>query len=140
FIYENSKKEGDEQIAPIYVVGVDGNSLTLQNIGDCSSQPELLKDNYTDVQNKGFEKICEEFSKKNPMGRLSILSGKPGTGKTFFIRSLISKIRNRKAIVIPSNNLETLNAPQLISLFIDEKDDMSHVQDLDDNKNKQTGF
>src|SRR3972149_1038249 len=66
----------------------DGPSYTLSAIGKVTSPFEEI--NYNDNIIKAFKHIDEELKVDSPCGRLSILHGLPGTGKSFFIKGLIS--------------------------------------------------
>ena len=76
---------------------------------------EFDKDNYNDdIPN---DKICEFIEKEDESG-LIILHGNPGSGKSYYIRSLINDHRNKEWVYIDTQDFETLcnNKQYLLSL------------------------
>lgn len=51
---------------------------------------EIDPDNYTPEVVQKFEMVRREISADKPRGRVAIITGYPGTGKTFLIRALLS--------------------------------------------------
>jgi len=89
-----------------------------------STEKTLIKDNYDKSVVDSFDYIVDEFSSQNPSGRLAILSGETGTGKTFYIRGLIeefNKHSNVSVVFLPSKFISQVDSPSLIPLFIEHK-------------------
>lgn len=61
-----------------------------------------------------FDHIIEDLQSKNPCGRLIILGGMPGVGKTSFLASLISMQLNVTPLLIQSTVFAELTLPNLI--------------------------
>jgi len=51
-----------------------------------------LKKNYLPEVIEDIEYVIKSFSKTPPGGRIAILNGEPGTGKTHLIRSFLSRM------------------------------------------------
>ena len=84
------------------------------------SKPKLnIEDNYNDDFKDVHETIIKRLSKKNDKG-LVLLHGKPGTGKTSYIRYLISKIK-KDVIFLPPNmaNILTTNINNNLQISTD---------------------
>lgn len=74
------------------------------------SKPKLnIEDNYNDDFKDIHETIFRRLSKKNDKG-LVLLHGKPGTGKTSYIRYLISSLK-KSVIFLPPNMAVQLLIP-----------------------------
>lgn len=94
------------------------------------SQPKLeLNDNYNDDFSDVHNIILKRLLKKNDKG-LVLLHGKPGTGKTSYIRFLITHL-NKKVIFLPPNMASALTNPNLISTLIDNPNSIVVIEDAE---------
>lgn len=91
----------------------------------------FISDNYMPEIRESFDRIGKVFSEKNPAGRLVILHGPPGSGKTFFIRGLMEKMENVKCLLVPARLAVQMEDPTFISTLIEELE-----LDSDDTENK----
>src|SRR3990167_2873868 len=69
----------------------------------------LIRENYTQNVLDGYDHIIQQLASEKPNGRLHLLEGKPGTGKSRLVSSLILDT-NARFIIVPS-----LEASQLVS-------------------------
>ena len=85
--------------------------------------------------NEGFEKIHdiiqERLSSPDDKG-IVLLHGDPGTGKTSYIRYLISKIENKKVIFLSPDLANSITGPDLMSLLINHKNSVLIIEDAED--------
>lgn len=81
---------------------------------------KFVADNYTLEVQEGFTKLVENIQAENPFGRLSILTGTPGTGKTFFIKGLIEEFDKVKFVMVDPQIMVNISGPQLINAFLNE--------------------
>ena len=94
------------------------------------SKPRLnLEDNYNDDFKDIHETIIRRLSKKNDKG-LVLLHGKPGTGKTSYIRYLISSLK-KNVIFLPPNMASAITNPNLISVLIDNPNSIFVIEDAE---------
>lgn len=84
----------------------------------------LIKDNYTPEVQADYKKALKALTDKEPFGRLVILDGPQGTGKSYAVRAFCQDVPSDKAkfIWVPSNMVSGLAGPNLASLLLD------HVQ------------
>jgi hypothetical protein len=75
-----------------------------------------IDDNYNDDFKEVHRIILKRLSKKNDKG-LVLLHGTPGTGKTSYIRYLISVLK-KDVIFLPPNMAGAITNPDLISILI----------------------
>lgn len=104
-----------EKESKLYCLVNNGGNLYLQDF-KLVSQP-LVLDNYHEHLTSQVEHLCAEITSKNPCGKLTIISGEPGTGKTFLIKGIIEKIPDCVCVFLPANSIESIASPQLIPVF-----------------------
>jgi hypothetical protein len=94
------------------------------------SKPKLnIEDNYNDDFNEIHKTILKRLLKKNDKG-LVLLHGKPGTGKTSYIRYLVS-ILKKDVIFLPPNMAGAIANPELISVLIDNPNSVFVIEDAE---------
>jgi hypothetical protein len=94
------------------------------------SRPKLkIEDNYNDDFNEIHQTILKRLLKKNDKG-LVLLHGKPGTGKTSYIRYLVS-ILKKDVIFLPPNMAGLITNPELISVLIDNPNSVFIIEDAE---------
>jgi hypothetical protein len=82
-------------------VGVGGHVLERNNY-----DPEVLE---------GYDRIKAELKAANPRGRLTILNGPAGTGKTYLIRGLLQEVTGTVFVVVPPHALPSLSEPAALT-------------------------
>lgn len=105
------------------MTGIETKSLQI-------TKPRLsIEDNY----NKDFKEIhrtiLKRLSRKNDKG-LVLLHGKPGTGKTSYIRYLIASLK-KDVIFLPPNMASAITNPNLISILIDNPNSIFVIEDAE---------
>lgn len=80
---------------------------------------EIEKTNYDSSVIESYGDIVKQFSLPEPSGRLLLLKGLPGTGKTYFVRNIIRDVYGDK-IFIPSNMAGDLSGPELFRVLLNE--------------------
>lgn len=93
-------------------------------------KPKLkIEDNYNDDFVEIHKTIYKRLSKNNDKG-LVLLHGKPGTGKTSYIRYLIGLLK-KKVIFLPPNLASAITNPELLSVLIDEPNSIFVIEDAE---------
>lgn len=90
--------------------------LTLSPLGSFTKQ--LVRRNYEPRVLEAFDHAACCLQLKSPCGRLIVLSGAPGTGKTYLVRGLIETVKGMQFVVIPSVTLPALTQPALLRLLM----------------------
>ena len=94
------------------------------------SKPKLsIDDNYNDDFKETHSIIFKRLSTKNQNG-LVLLHGKPGTGKTSYIRYLISTIK-KNVIFLPPSMASAITNPYLINILIDNPNSIFVIEDAE---------
>lgn len=92
-------------------------SYGLNFVGRLSAK--FVEENYDDRTQKAYRFVKEQLTSDNPLGRLVLLHGYPGTGKSYFIRSLICDLPDTNTVLIPPSLLGSLSGPELIECITD---------------------
>jgi len=88
-----------------------------------------IDENYNDDFIEVHKLIFKRLSKKQDKG-IVLLHGKSGTGKTFYIRYLISILR-KQVIFLPPDVAEKITSPALISLLISNPNSIFVIEDAE---------
>lgn len=94
-----------------------------------SHQKVNVNDNYNDDFMDVHRTILDRLSRKNDKG-LVLLHGRPGTGKTYYIRFLLSLVK-KKVIFLPPNMASSITNPELISVLIENPNSIFVIEDAE---------
>lgn len=94
------------------------------------AEPNLsIEDNYNDDFDNVNKQIIKRLKKDKDKG-LVLLHGKPGTGKTSYIRYLVSTVK-KKVIFLPPNMAAAITDPNLISVLIQNPNSILVIEDAE---------
>jgi ATP-dependent 26S proteasome regulatory subunit len=102
------------------IVKLPSGAFDIKSMGDGSSP--LIADNYLPEVIEDVDFVIKSFQKVPPAGRICILNGEPGTGKTHLIRSILTQL-DCVFLIIPSNMIESLDKPEFTPLLMKVKDE-----------------
>lgn len=103
----------------IYVISSNSSGLVLSSLG--SLKYNFIRDNYEEKVLGGFDHIVTEYNKETPNGRISIVNGIPGSGKTNLLKGIISSVKNSNVVLLPAKFVVELDSPSIVSLLIEER-------------------
>lgn len=104
----------------VFTIIKTSSGFDIKNMGDGSST--LITDNYLPEVLEDVDFVIKSFKKTPPAGRICILNGEPGTGKTHLIRSILMQL-DCVFLIIPSNMIESLDKPEFVPLLMNIKND-----------------
>jgi ATPase family associated with various cellular activities (AAA) len=123
--FKKRKKKLSNEIALLTNSGRGIGLTTLKII-----KPKLkIEDNYNDDFKEIHEIIYKRLSKNNNKG-LILLHGKPGTGKTSYIRFLISSVK-KKVIFLPPNMANAIANPELLTILVENPNSIFVIEDAE---------
>lgn len=88
-----------------------------------------IEDNYNNDFKEIHDTIIKRLNNKNDKG-LVLLHGKPGTGKTSYIKYLVGIIK-KKIIFLPPNMASAITNPDLMSIMIDNSNSIFVIEDAE---------
>ena len=104
----------------VYTFITDGQSLKLSRMAKVAGLP-LVRENYSEQVIKDYDHIIRDVVSSDPCGRLSILDGVPGTGKTHLIRGMIHEVTDALWVLIPATMIVDMTKPEFIPVLSDTK-------------------
>jgi len=120
------KKKHEEPEIMLLVKGYDGLETKILPI----TKPKLtIEDNYNSDFLPIHKTILRRLQKENDKG-LVLLHGKPGTGKTSYIRYLIT-ILKKDVIFLPPNMAGSITDPGLMSVMIENPNSVFVIEDAE---------
>ncbi|MCC7384675.1 MAG: AAA family ATPase [Deltaproteobacteria bacterium] len=75
----------------------------------------LVRENYVSEVVSAADVVVREYSAEAPFGRLVLVQGEPGTGKTYLVRGILNQIPDADVLLIPPSLTDALVGPNLIS-------------------------
>ncbi len=96
---------------------------------EITRQKVSITENYNDDFQEVHQIILKRLTRKNDKG-IVLLHGKPGTGKTSYIRHLISSVK-KDVIFLPPNMASSITNPDLISILIDNPNSIFVIEDAE---------
>jgi energy-coupling factor transporter ATP-binding protein EcfA2 len=105
----------------VFAIVRSGSNLKTHQIGYAGVP--LERGNYTDQVIADYEYVVQDFNSKSPSGRIVILDGSPGSGKTYLTRSLLMAVPEATFILVPPAMVNSLGAPELLPLLVKNKAD-----------------
>ncbi|MFZ4600008.1 MAG: AAA family ATPase [Terrimicrobiaceae bacterium] len=97
----------------------------------------FLPENYNQDVVEKYNYVVSELTKDEPRGRLVLLEGLPGTGKTRMVRSLVCDLmESSTCILVPPSLMDSLSGPEFAMTLVRLKTEGKHIvlilEDADD--------
>jgi hypothetical protein len=110
------KKRNNDEPGTVHILGETENGLRLFELGYAGVSFE--KENYEEGVASSFDYVIEELESSAPSGRLTLLGGIPGSGKTYFLRGLVNQVKNAIFVFVPAQMVELLSNPSFIPTLL----------------------
>lgn len=111
-LLREEETSGDE----IFLLKSDKNGVSLTPVG--TAKTKYIGNNYSPLVREKYAHLTEDLTSNEPCGRLSILSGEPGTGKTFLVKSLLSTELNVSFILVKPDAIESISDPASVPALL----------------------
>ena len=100
-----------------------GGGVTTRTLGIAAFPVE--RGNYQEEVLRDYDRACVELSSKTPNGRLLLIAGEPGTGKTYLLRGLVKEVSASAFVIVQPDTLASLSGPGLLSSVMSLREDRS---------------
>lgn len=108
-----------ERANEVYMMVRSMGELSLRR---CDHPPTPLQpDCYTESALNAWAVVRAQALDPNPRGRLGLLSGPPGTGKTYLIRSLLGDLGDHTVIIVPAGLIDQVSGPDLMAVLLEQQ-------------------
>jgi hypothetical protein len=75
----------------------------------------LKEENYNPEVLVGYRRVAADLQSQNPKGRIAIFNGRPGTGKTYLLRSLLQELGSKtKFVYVAPSDVIKLTSPSTL--------------------------
>ena len=126
--FQFAKVKSDKQPEISIIVNVEMEGLQKRNLSIVKNELNL-SDNYNDDFLPIHETIIKRLTTDNDKG-IVLLHGKPGTGKTSYLRHLIGRL-NKNVIYITPSMASTLLDPSFLDFVIKNKNSIFIIEDAE---------
>ena len=113
----------DENAGIVYTLAKKQGTYVVNQTGTAGIP--LERGNYSDVVLDGYDFIVSEMNTDSPTGRLTVLSGSPGTGKTYIVRSLLRESKDATFVLISPHLVKELGDPEILPCLTALKEDVT---------------
>lgn len=113
----------DPRKGMVFTLAKTMHGYNLTSIGLAGNPIE--RTNYSHKVLASYDHIVEDLNSEAPSGRISIMAGPPGTGKTYLIRSLLSEVPKAAFVIVPPHLVEDLGSPEILPSLTAAKNEMN---------------
>lgn len=113
-------KESDKPDRDVRLLVYRNGELAAERGGDVSAPFEY--DNYPANVAAAFDQVVEFLEDPEPSGRLTLLEGPPGTGKSYFLKGLMHSVTKCTFVYVPAVLIGSLTGPTLMQVILDLKE------------------
>lgn len=105
-----------EKTGHIYAIVRHGMNLSLSSIGNAGIP--LVDGNYTPKVMEDYKYVIGDLQSETPSGRITIMRGPAGTGKTHLIRAMLMEVPDAMFVLISPEVVTDLAGPELLPLLM----------------------
>ena len=147
FYDRNNVKPADRARGSVFMLANGPDGLTMSPLGKITEV--LERGNYADAVLDAFDHVLLDISDPNPCGRLVVIHGPPGSGKTYLVRGLVQAAKGVRFVMVPASIVPSITGPGLADLFarqsvptvlVIEDADMLLARRMTDNMNSICGM
>lgn len=130
-LIKDSYKKPEKEPNNLWLVAQDNNGFHLNKYKIKPMDDFDIAKHYNDDFLRS-DKLITEFIEDRDRSGLIILHGEKGTGKTTYIRNIISKHPDSRFVFVPSNMIRLLGEPTFGNFLMSLKNDIIILEDCED--------
>lgn len=120
YVKPNAKEKGS-----IYAVMPSGTGYEIRRVGQLGK--ELERGNYSEEVLKKYDFAVRDLQSPDPRGRMVILSGKQGTGKSHLVYAMLAALDSATVVMIPTAMVRELSGPVMLDVLLRGRSQLSMV-------------
>lgn len=105
-----------ERTGHIYAITKYGPNLNLSSLGNAGIP--LVAGNYTPKVMEDYKHVLKDLQSEVPSGRITVMRGSPGTGKTHLIRAMLLEVTDALFVLVNPDMIVDLAGPELLPLLL----------------------
>lgn len=117
--YFESQWATPEATGHIYAIMRHGMHLQLSSLGNAGIP--LIEENYTPKVIEDYKFVIKDLKAQDPSGRIAIMRGAPGTGKTHLIRDMLLAVPDAMHVLVNPDMVTNLAGPELLPLLLSHR-------------------
>lgn len=125
------KRDDEEDLPVIGLVSYSNNGEYYVVESEINETVIDIDKNYNDDFKDPYDSIIEFIESDERKSGLILLNGEPGTGKTYFLRHLITKFKDKNFILITPHIAARLASPEFMNFLIENKDSIFILEDCE---------
>jgi len=114
--YFQPRTAKSEKRGHVYAIVQNNSQLNLSSIGNAGVS--LVSENYTPKVIEDYRYVISDLQSEYPSGRIVIMRGTPGSGKTHLIRAMLLEVPDAMFVLISPEMVTSLAGPQLLPLLM----------------------
>jgi hypothetical protein len=103
----------------IFAIMSNNGHLSLTSMGNAGIS--IVRRNYTPEVMEGYDYVVKDLRASSPSGRISIIEGEPGTGKTHLVRAFLMDVPDAMFVLVSPEMVSQLDGPQLLPLLLSHR-------------------
>jgi hypothetical protein len=104
----------------VFTLTGEGGPLELRRIGNAGLP--LVRGNYQEEILEKYDRAVTGLASTEPHGRLVIVDGPPGVGKTYMVRGMLQEVPNTTFLLVPASMIDDITGPSLLPALLDARD------------------
>jgi hypothetical protein len=103
----------------VFAIVSHGGNLALNNIGNAGIA--LERRNYNTKVLEDYDYVVKDLNSTSPSGRMAIMEGEPGTGKTHLVRAMLMEVPDAMFVLVSPDMVSQMGGPQLLPLLLSQR-------------------